>query len=86
MPAAQVFISYRRDDSAGYARAIAAELAQHYGAGRVFMDVDDIAAGQGFAEAIQRAVGESSVLLVLIDRRLVARKTGVHLLRPQWPR
>ncbi|WP_374565331.1 toll/interleukin-1 receptor domain-containing protein [Ideonella sp.] len=76
MPSAQVFISYRRDDSAGYARAIGAELAQRFGADRVFMDVDDIAAGQGFAEVIQRAVGSAGVLLVLIGRRWRGEREG----------
>lgn len=32
MHPAQVVISYRRDDTAGYARAIHDELAQHFGA------------------------------------------------------
>lgn len=76
MSTAQVFISYRRDDGAGYARAIAAELSRRFGAGRVFMDVDDIAAGQGFAEVIQRAVGSASVLLVLIGRRWRGEREG----------
>lgn len=78
MPAApQVFISYRRDDGAGYARAIAAELAQRFGSDRVFIDVDDITAGQGFAQAIQRAVGAASVLLVLIGRRWRGEREGL---------
>ncbi len=76
MSVAQVFISYRRDDGAGYARAIGAELAKRFGAGRVFMDVDDIAAGQGFAEVIRRAVGSASVLLVLIGRRWRGEREG----------
>jgi TIR domain len=69
MHPAQVFISYRRDDTAGYARAIYDELAQHFGADRVFIDVDDISAGQPFSEVIARAVGTSAALLVLIGRR-----------------
>ncbi len=65
----QIFISYRRDDTAGYARAIYDELARRYGAERVFIDVDDIAAGQSFAEVIRGAVSASSVVLVLIGKR-----------------
>lgn len=30
----QIFISYRRDDAAGYARAVCGELARHFGAER----------------------------------------------------
>ncbi|MEO8080452.1 MAG: toll/interleukin-1 receptor domain-containing protein [Caldimonas sp.] len=76
MREAQIFISYRREDAAGYARAIYDELARRFGADRVFMDVDDIAAGQPFDEAIRRAVGASSVLLVLIGRRWLGEREG----------
>ena len=39
------FISYRRQDSAGYSRALYNELAQHFDAAQIFMDVDDIPLG-----------------------------------------
>jgi hypothetical protein len=65
----QIFISYRRDDAAGYARAVYDELAQRFGADRVFIDVDDIDAGLPFGEVIARTIGEAKVLLVLIGRR-----------------
>jgi hypothetical protein len=68
---AQLFISYRRDDSAGYARALHEALAQAYGHERVFIDVDDIAAGQRFADVIASALDSSAVLLVLIGPRWV---------------
>ena len=72
----QVFISYRRDDTAGYARAICDELATHVGADRVFIDVDDIQPGQPFAQVIQREVGAAKVLLVLIGRRWRGEREG----------
>ena len=72
----RLFISYRRDDTAGYARAIGADLARHFGPGQVFIDVDDIGAGQPFAEVIRRAVGESKVLLVLIGKRWLGERAG----------
>jgi TIR domain len=68
-PAPQVFISYRRDDAAGYARALAESLGRHFGAAQVFIDVDDLQAGQPFAPALQQAVAGSAVLLVLIGQR-----------------
>ena len=77
MPGPQVFISYRRDDSAGYARAVYAELAREFGADRVFIDVDDIAAGQAFDKVIRREVGASQVLLVLIGKRWLGEREGV---------
>lgn len=64
-----IFISYRRDDSAGYARALYEALGARFGAERVFMDVDDLRGGQAFADEIRHAVGGAQVLLVLIGRR-----------------
>jgi len=72
----QIFISYRRDDAAGYARAINDELARSFGAERVFIDVDDINAGQPFSEIIQRSVGDSAVLLALIGKRWRGERDG----------
>lgn len=76
MTAAQIFISYRRDDTAGYARALYDALAREFGAERVFIDVDDIDAGLAFDEAIHQAVGASEVLLVLIGLRWLAGHDG----------
>jgi hypothetical protein len=72
----RVFISYRRDDAAGYARAIYDELVRRFSDERVFMDVDDIAAGLPFDEVIRGAVGQSRVLLVLIGRRWMGEAPG----------
>jgi len=72
----QIFISYRRDDAAGYARAVNDELVRGFGAERVFIDVDDINAGQPFSEIIQRSVGDSAVLLALIGKRWRGERDG----------
>ncbi|HUG22363.1 toll/interleukin-1 receptor domain-containing protein [Piscinibacter sp.] len=76
IPAGSIFISYRRDDTAGYARAIADTLGQHFSDERVFIDVDDIEAGRAFDEVIERAVGSSAVLLVLIGKRWSGEQPG----------
>ena len=76
MPQPQIFISYRRDDAAGYARAIHEELTRNFGAERVFIDVDDINAGQPFSEVIQRSVGASAVLLALMGKRWAGERDG----------
>lgn len=67
-----VFISYRRDDAAGYARAIHDELTERFPPERVFMDVDAIEPGLPFDEVIRNAVGKCTVLLVLIGARWLA--------------
>ena len=64
----QIFISYRRDDAAGYARALYDRLVQHFSTERVFMDVDAIEPGLAFDKAIQRALNQCEVLLVVIGK------------------
>jgi hypothetical protein len=61
-----IFISYRRDDSAGYAGRLYDRLAAHFGAERVFMDVAGIELGTDFVTAIEQAVGSCKVLIVVI--------------------
>ena len=73
---ARLFISYRRDDTAGYARALNDLLARAYGAERVFIDVDDIPAGAAFDAAIASALDGAAVLLVLIGPRWLAPHAG----------
>ncbi len=76
MNKSQVFISYRRDDAAGYARALYDELARHFGAECVFMDVDDIGAGLPFGDVIEGQLGAAQVMLVLIGRRWLGEREG----------
>lgn len=64
-----IFISYRREESAGHAGRIYDRLRDKFGKGRVFMDVSAIEPGVDFVEAIDRAVGSCAVLLVVIGRR-----------------
>lgn len=63
-----IFISYRRDDSAGYTRAIYDRLVDRFTRERVFMDVDAIEPGLMFDEVINRAVGRCEILLAIIGK------------------
>jgi len=63
-----IFISYRREESAGHAGRIYDRLCEKFGKNRVFMDVSAIEPGVDFVEAIDRAVGSCSALLVIIGR------------------
>jgi predicted ATPase len=60
------FLSYRREDAAGHAGRLADHLLDRFGAGSVFMDVESIAAGADFAEAIERALADAGAVLVVI--------------------
>lgn len=61
-----IFLSYRRDDSAGFAGRLSDELEAKLGAGSVFRDVDDIRPGEDFVAAINSQLDEVSVVLVMI--------------------
>ena len=63
-----IFISYRREDSAGHAGRLFDRLRAHFGKGAVFMDVEGIEAGVDFVETIEQAVGGCDVLLAVIGR------------------
>jgi outer membrane biosynthesis protein TonB len=63
-----IFISYRRDDSAGHAGRLFDRLMARFGKGAVFMDVEGIEAGVDFVETIEEAVGGCDVLLAVIGR------------------
>jgi hypothetical protein len=62
----RIFISYRREETAYPAGWLYDRLADHYGGGQVFKDVDSIQLGDDFVEVITRAVGSCDVLLALI--------------------
>ena len=65
----KIFISYRRDDSAGHAGRLFDYLSAHFGADNIFMDIDTIDPGEDFRKAISRAVGTCDVVLVLIGKQ-----------------
>jgi hypothetical protein len=64
-----VFISYRRDESAGYAGRIHERLSSVLGNRSVFMDLDDINPGADFVKTIEGSLGTCDAVLVLIGRR-----------------
>jgi TIR domain len=69
--AAKVFISYRRDDSAGYAGRVRDRLERELGRDLLFMDVDAIPLGTNFSKVLHEEVAKCGVLLAMIG--------------PKWP-
>jgi len=69
MAAPKLFIAYRRDDSAGHAGRLFDRLAERFGAKNVFRDVDTLAAGEDFQQAVRETLKRCDVLLVLIGPR-----------------
>lgn len=64
-----IFISYRRDDSAGEAGRLRDHLAARFGQDQLFMDIEAIAPGLDFTQAIERALAQCQVFVVIIGRR-----------------
>ena len=68
---AQIFLSYRRSDSAYVAASLSEKLQQHFGKESVFFDIDTIPLGVDFREYIGNAVGQCDVLLAIIGEQWV---------------
>ncbi len=64
----RIFISYRRDDSAGHVLALLPALRNHFGAGRIFKDTESIPVGEDYREFIKRVLTTCSVMLAVIGR------------------
>jgi TIR domain-containing protein len=65
---ARIFLSYRREDSAGYAGRLCESLERRLGKRQVFRDVDTIRAGEDFVDAIHARLHDCQAMLVLIGR------------------
>lgn len=61
-----IFISYRRDDQAGFAGRLADALVSVFGADNVFRDIEDIHPGEDFVLALERQLASVDVMLVMI--------------------
>ena len=68
-----VFLSYRREESAHVAGRIYDHLEREFGAGHVFFDVEGIPIGGDFRAHIRTALIESRALVVVIGQRWAAR-------------
>jgi len=71
---ANIFISYRRSDSAAIAGRIRDRLAQYYGADAIFIDIDSIPFGIDFRQQIQEAMTKNDLVLALINPKWIGSK------------
>src|SRR5215203_4276625 len=81
---ANIFINYRREDSAGHAGRLFDALSSGF-SGRLFMDVDTLEPGVDFVDAINNAVGACEVLLVVIGQEWLTIKDKSGLRRLDDP-
>jgi len=62
----KVFVSYRRDDSAGHAGRVHDRLQLEFGRDVLFMDVDAVPLGMNFIKILHEEVAKCDVLLAVI--------------------
>jgi hypothetical protein len=65
----KIFVNYRRDDARDMAARIRDRLAATFGDANVFMDVDDLMAGQRFDKELEKALAQTDVFLAVIGPR-----------------
>jgi hypothetical protein len=64
-----VFISYRREDSSGYAGRLFDILSTQFGRENTYMDLDTIEGGDDFTAVIHQKINVSDVLVAVIGTR-----------------
>jgi hypothetical protein len=79
-----IFLSYRRDDASAYALLLFQSLSERYGH-NVFMDIDSLAPGMDFVDAINDTLRRCDVVLVLIGRGWLAASDGAGKHRLENP-
>lgn len=74
-----IFISYRRDDSAASARELYAHLKKAFSEDEVFFDIRKVARGDNFVDLVKKQVCASQVLLAVIGPKWadIKNKQGV---------
>jgi hypothetical protein len=74
----ELFISYRREDTAGYALGLRRELQRHLPQARIFLDVESINVGARWRDAISERVSRSELMLVIIGDEWLERRDGIR--------
>jgi hypothetical protein len=67
----RIFLSYRREDSAGQAGRVSDRLVREFGDGCLFMDVSGIPLGVDFVKRLTEEVASCDVLLAMIGPRWI---------------
>ena len=64
-----MFVNYRRDDERSAAARVRDRLAAAFGGSNVFMDVDNLTAGQRFDKELEKALSQTDIFLAVIGPR-----------------
>src|SRR6516162_3962894 len=76
-----IFISYRREDTSGYAGRLYDQVSAHFGKDHVFMDVAGIEPGSDFVDTIEKKVGTCDALIALIGKNWLTLKDEQNRVR-----
>jgi hypothetical protein len=76
-----IFVSYRRDDSAGHAGRLFDRLVERHGEDAVFMDHHDLAPGHDFASVIEAQLSRATVVLPILGPRWADARDANGVLR-----
>ena len=71
-----IFLSYRRDDSSGYAGRLFDNLAERFGRERVFMDIETLEPGMDFVAGIDRAIESCGAVIAMIGPNWAKAQDG----------
>lgn len=66
MQKGKIFISYRQSDTQSEASRLKEDLEEVFGEENVFFDIETLEPGLNFADAIEKTIRQSKVVLVLI--------------------
>jgi hypothetical protein len=80
-----IFISYRRDDSAGHAGRLFDRLVARYGAAAIFIDHYDLPPGSDFSATIESHIHQSRVVLAVIGPHWLEARDAEGKLRLSQP-
>ncbi len=80
-----IFISYRREDSSGYAGRLYDQISSNFGREHVFMDVADLEPGSDFVDTIEKKVSSCDALVALIGKNWLTIKDEQGQVRLKKP-
>jgi hypothetical protein len=80
-----IFISYRREDTSGYAGRLYDQISSHFGQDHVFMDVADLEPGSDFVDTIEKKVSTCDALIALIGKNWLTIKDEQNQVRLRKP-
>jgi hypothetical protein len=81
-----IFISYRREDSAGHVGRLHDRLITRFGREQVFKDIDSIKPGEDFTQAIKEAMASCDVLIAVIGKRWLTETDSKGIRRLDNPK